>query len=87
MHQKTGQLAITTTYSQNLDYHNKSESIKICTAIQGNNFGSNTDADAALDEILNVINDYVEYRNTDENDDIDNLIKLPNLNEPSILNL
>ena len=48
-------LAITTTYSQNLDYHNKSESIKICTAIQGNNFGSNTDADAALDEILNVI--------------------------------
>ncbi len=48
-------LAITTTYSQNIDYENKFESINICTAIQGNNFASNTDADAALDEILNVI--------------------------------
>ena len=38
------------------------------------------------DEIIHIDKNLVEYRNTDENDDIDNLIKLPNLNEPSILN-
>ena len=37
-------------------------------------------------EIIHFDSNLVEYRNTDENDDIDNLIKLPNLNEPSILN-
>ena len=42
-------------YSQNLDYNNSYESINICTAIQGNNFASETAADSALDDILNVI--------------------------------
>jgi hypothetical protein len=43
------------TYTQNLDYNNSYESIKICTAIQGNNFASERAADSALDDILNLI--------------------------------
>lgn len=42
-------------YAQNLDYNNSYESIRICTAIQGNNFASEKAADNALDKILAVI--------------------------------
>lgn len=41
--------------AQNLDYNNGYEAIRICTAIQGNNFASEKAADNALDKILSVI--------------------------------
>ena len=42
-------------FSQNLDYNNGYESVRICTAIQGNNFVSEKSADEALTKILSVI--------------------------------
>ena len=42
-------------FSQNLDYNNGYESVRICTAIQGNNFVSEKSADEALTRILSVI--------------------------------
>lgn len=42
-------------YSQNLDYNNGYESVRICTAIQGNNFVSEKSADESLTKILSVI--------------------------------
>jgi len=53
------------------------------------NSENNTDTHSIViidDEEISVDNSNIEYRNTDENDDIHNLIKLANLNEPSILN-
>ena len=41
--------------AQNLDYNNGYEAIRICSAIQGNNFASEKAADNALDKILSVI--------------------------------
>lgn len=41
--------------AQKLDYGNDLSAIKICNAIQGNNFLSESEADSALDKILNVI--------------------------------
>lgn len=41
--------------AQNLDYNNGYETIRICTAIQGNNFASEKAADNALGKILSVI--------------------------------
>ena len=41
--------------AQKLDYGNDLSAIKICNAIQGNNFLSESEADNALDKILNVI--------------------------------
>ena len=42
------------SYSQ--DYGNKEDAIILCTAIQSNNFRSDTSADNALDKILSVVN-------------------------------
>lgn len=42
-------------FSQNLDYNNGYESVRICTAIQGNNFVSEKSADETLTKILSVI--------------------------------
>lgn len=42
-------------FAQNLDYNNGYESVRICTAIQGNNFVSEKSADEALTKILSVI--------------------------------
>ena len=41
--------------AQKLDYGNDLSAIKICNAMQGNNFLSDSEADNALDKILNVI--------------------------------
>lgn len=48
-------LFIQITIAQKLDYGNDLSAIKICNAIQGNNFSSESEADNALDKILNVI--------------------------------
>ena len=48
-------ISITFSFGQDLDYNNKAEAIKICTAIQGSNFSSVSNADNALDKILAVI--------------------------------
>ena len=37
------------------DYGNNSDAIEICAAMQSNNFSSDTKAENALDQILNVI--------------------------------
>lgn len=41
--------------SQSLDYGNDLAAIKICNAIQGNNFASEKAADSALEQILSVV--------------------------------
>ncbi len=43
------------SFSQNLDYENNFESIRLCTAIQGLNFSTQKSADEALDKILKSI--------------------------------
>ena len=48
-------LSITFSFGQDLDYNNNAESIEICTAIQGSNFSSVSNADDTLDKILAVI--------------------------------
>ena len=48
-------LSITFSFGQDFDYNNNAESIEICTAIQGSNFSSVSNADDTLDEILAVI--------------------------------
>jgi hypothetical protein len=48
-------LLVQITIAQKLDYGNDLSAIKICNAIQGNNFLSESEADSALDKILNVI--------------------------------
>jgi hypothetical protein len=44
-----------TSKSQSLDYGNDLAAIKICNAIQGNNFASEKAADSALEQILSVV--------------------------------
>lgn len=48
-------LSITFSFGQDFDYNNNTESIEICTAIQGSNFSSVSNADDTLDKILAVI--------------------------------
>lgn len=48
-------LTITFSYGQDFDYNNNAKSIEICTAIQGSNFSSVSNADDTLDKILSVI--------------------------------
>ena len=48
-------LSITFSFGQDFDYNNNTESIEICTAIQGSNFSSDSNADDTLDKILAVI--------------------------------
>jgi hypothetical protein len=48
-------LSITFSFGQDFDYNNNAESIEICTAIQGSNFSSVSNADDTLDKILAVI--------------------------------
>ena len=48
-------LFIQITIAQKVDYGNDLSAIKSCNAIQGNNFSSESEADNALDKILNVI--------------------------------
>ena len=43
------------TIAQKLDYGNDNDTFRICNALSGNNFLSDSSADTALDKILNVI--------------------------------
>jgi len=37
------------------DYGNSKDALKLCSVLQSNNFGTDSDAEKALDKILNVI--------------------------------
>ena len=47
-------LLVQITIAQKLDYGNDLSAIKICNAIQGNNFLSESEADSALDKIMQL---------------------------------